>query len=208
MSGDASGSDDRQQWQEIGPEVPRRGGAFVRWLGRSYLRVRGWRVEGLWPDEAKLIVAVAPHTSNHDFVLTVAVNFAYNLRSSFLIKKSLFRFPLAWPLRRFGGIPVDRAATHGLVGELVQVFAAREKLILGIAPEGTRGHVRQWKTGFAQVAAAAGVPILPVTLNYDTRLIRFEPVIDQLDDPTATVAAVKALADQAWPELLEREAAR
>ncbi|MEM6709856.1 MAG: 1-acyl-sn-glycerol-3-phosphate acyltransferase [Pseudomonadota bacterium] len=186
-------------WPEPGPRAPRRGGAFVRWFGRRFLRLTGWSLEGQWPDEPKLIVAVAPHTTNYDFVLTVAVNFALNLRSSFLAKHTLFRFPFGTPLRRFGGIAVDRASTRGLVGDLVALFQHREQLILGITPEGTRSAVRRWKTGFAQVAYGAEVPILPVTLNYDRRVIRLEDPVWADADPKVTVRRVQALASAAWP---------
>lgn len=179
--------------------MPRRGGAFSRGFGRLYLRLTGWTVEGDWPNEAKLVVAVAPHTSNYDFVLTVAVNLALNLRSSFLAKRSLFVFPFGAALRAFGGISVDRRSAQGLVPDLVDEFAVRDQLVLGIAPEGTRGHVRQWKSGFAQVAQGARVPILPVTLNYDTRVVRFEEPIHEVDSVESVMQRVQSLSFAAWP---------
>ena len=188
-------------WQTLGPDTPHRGGALTRWLGRRYLSWTGWHLEGVWPNEPKLIVAVAPHTSNYDFALTVAVNLALNLRSSFLAKHTLFRFPFGAALRRFGGIPVNRASTRGLVGDLVEAFRSREQLVLGIAPEGTRDRVRAYRTGFAQVARDASVPVLPVTLNYDERRIRLEPMITDVSNADATLARVAALAAAAWPRM-------
>ena len=49
----------------------RRGGVITKALGRLSLRLAGWRIEGAFPDVPKLVIAVAPHTSNWDFVIGV-----------------------------------------------------------------------------------------------------------------------------------------
>ena len=54
-------------------------GAVSRWLGRTVLRVLGWRVEGQIPDLKRLLVIGAPHTSNWDFVLAMATILGLNL---------------------------------------------------------------------------------------------------------------------------------
>ena len=53
------------------------------------------------------MLIVAPHTSNWDFLVGVAVAFAVELRASWLGKHSLFRAPFASFLRWLGGIPVN-----------------------------------------------------------------------------------------------------
>ena len=47
------------------PQVPasRR---FSRWLGRTILRLGGWRVIGTFPDIPRLVLIAAPHSSNWD----------------------------------------------------------------------------------------------------------------------------------------------
>jgi 1-acyl-sn-glycerol-3-phosphate acyltransferase len=42
---------------------------------------------------------------------------------------------------------------------------------LGLSPEGTRRRVDRWKTGFYRIAVGAGVPIVPVTMDYRTRVL-------------------------------------
>jgi 1-acyl-sn-glycerol-3-phosphate acyltransferase len=97
--------------------------------------------------------------------------FATGLRASWLGKHTIFRFPLAPVLRWLGGEPIDRSAPHGTVGTAIEYFRTRPQWVLGLSPEGTRRRVDRWKTGFYQIALGAGVPIVPVTLDYRTRVL-------------------------------------
>ncbi len=151
-------------------------GWLWRNLGRACLRLTGWRIEGTFPADPKYVVIVAPHTSNWDFALVVAVVFAVELRVSWLAKHSMFCFPFKRCLRWLGGIPVNRSASHGVVGECVRAFNAAPTLMLALTPEGTRKGVSQWKTGFYLIAAKAGVPILPVGFDYRERIVRLMPL--------------------------------
>jgi 1-acyl-sn-glycerol-3-phosphate acyltransferase len=45
-------------------------------VGRLLMRLAGWRFAGQLPDVPKVLVAVAPHTSNWDFVVGVMALFA------------------------------------------------------------------------------------------------------------------------------------
>jgi len=78
------------------------------------LALMGWRLHGELPNRGKFIIAVAPHSSNIDFLLTMWVIMALGLKCSFLAKASLFRWPLVWVMRFFGGIPVDRSSSQDL----------------------------------------------------------------------------------------------
>ena len=57
---------------EPGSRIPRRGGALRTALGRAILRLTGWRIESAPPDQSKLVVLAAPHSSNWDFILGIA----------------------------------------------------------------------------------------------------------------------------------------
>ena len=188
-----------EQWPDLGARVSRRGNRFTEWFGRTVFRAMGWSLVGEFPDRPKLIVAVAPHSSNIDFVLSVAVIWGYRLNACFLVKHTLFWFPLGSLIRLFGGIPVDRRSAQGLVGQMKERFDASDGLILGITPEGTRSRVREWRKGFAQIAAAASVPVVPTIVNFDTREVRFADVIDDVDDPEITLARVQAEAETGVP---------
>ena len=47
---------------------------MIRWLGRSLLRIAGWRVEGPAPDVRRYVLVAAPHTSNWDFIVMLLAN--------------------------------------------------------------------------------------------------------------------------------------
>ncbi len=132
-----------------------RGG--IIWL----FRVRGWRVDGEAPPAGRRCVFVAvPHTSNWDFVTFMGIAARWNITPAFIGKHTLFRWPMERFMREMGGVPVDRSAPHGVVGQMVDEFARQEHFMLAIAPEGTRSSVGRWKTGFYQIALKAGVPLV------------------------------------------------
>ena len=134
------------------------------------------------PDLPRFVIIVAPHTSNWDFPVGAAAKLALRLDATFLGKHTLFRFPLGVVMRALGGFPVDRSASHELVSGIVQEFARRERLVLVVAPEGTRRKVERWKTGFYHIARGAGVQIVPVALNWGQRAVQigapFQPTGD------------------------------
>ena len=124
-------------------------------MGRAYLRLGGWKLEGTFPQVSKVVTIVAPHTSNWDFPLGVALLFALELRASWLGKHTLFQGLFGRLFYGLGGIPVDRRSNHGVVEACVKAFDEAPALLLALAPEGTRKGVSQWKSGFYAIATAA-----------------------------------------------------
>lgn len=170
------------KWQVLGDALPRGGNWFTRVLGRAVFRGMGWKIQGEFPNRKKAIVALVPHSSNLDFILTIAFIWATGMKASFLIKHTVFWFPLGNIIRAMGGIPVDRSQQNGLVGSATQQFQEEEQLVLGVTPSGTRKPVKEWKDGFARIATAARVPVVPAVLNYKTRTVRFAPLIEGLTE--------------------------
>ncbi len=177
---------------EPGPAVPRTGGGLSRILGRVAMRVLRWRLDGRMPDLPKFIIIVAPHTSNWDFPVGIAAKMALRLQVTFLGKHSLFRFPLGIVMRALGGMPVDRSASNDLVSGMVAEFARRDRLVLCIAPEGTRRKVERWKTGFYHIARGANVPIVPVALDWGNRAVRIGEPVQASGDAQGDIAALQA----------------
>ncbi len=159
------------------PALPHTGHRLLGAIARALFRAIGWRFEGEIPDTPKLVAIVAPHTSNWDFVVGLIAKWALELDASWLGKHTLFVPPFGALFRRLGGIPVDRSSSHDVVAATVAAFAAHERLLLAIAPEGTRKQVARWKTGFYHIAVGADVPILLVAFDWSRKVIRFGPTL-------------------------------
>jgi 1-acyl-sn-glycerol-3-phosphate acyltransferase len=167
---------------------PRRGTPRTRAFARGVMRLFGWDIEGELPSAPKFVIAVAPHTSNWDFPIGVLAMLAFGVQMSWLGKDAIFFFPVAPVLRWLGGEPVDRSASHGVVGEAIERFRTREQWVLGIAPEGTRKRTDRWKTGFYRIAAGAGVPVCPAWIDFPRRRLGLGPLVSTTDDEAADLA--------------------
>lgn len=143
------------------------------------LKLWGWKITGQYPYEVpKLVLAVAPHTSNWDFPVGVLVNSALRSRANYVGKHTLFRWPFGAFFRWLGGIPVDRTKVGGnFVSATVEAFQQNDRIHLVIAPEGTRRKVPKLKSGFYHIARLAGVPILLCTFNWPKKEVFFDPVL-------------------------------
>lgn len=177
----------------IGTAVPRRNYGWLRALGRWVLKAMRWRAEGDFADHPRLVVALAPHSSNWDFVVGAAFLFVLGVRVAFIGKHTLFRGPLGAFMRWLGGIPVDRSRPEGFAEAMATAFNSRDQLWLVIAPDGTRRHGAEFKSGFYRIAQAANVPIFPIYLNYRRRTTGFLPVLDADMDVAAGVEHVRHL---------------
>jgi 1-acyl-sn-glycerol-3-phosphate acyltransferase len=167
---------------EVGDTVPRTHGPVAAALGRLMMRLRGWRFEGTVPDEPKMILLVAPHTSNWDFLTGLWAKFALRLKANFLGKQTLFWWPLGMFLRFLGGIAIDRSKPAGITDDSTAAFRESERLMLVIAPEGTRSRSEKWKSGFYRIAVAAEVPILLIAFDYPRKVIRLGPLFRPTGD--------------------------
>jgi len=158
------------------------------------LRLMGWRIAGALPPLPRYILIVAPHTSNWDFFVGLAAKFALGLRAQWLGKHTLFRGPVGWILRALGGIPVDRSRPDGVIEGVLRGLERAPTFVLAIAPEGTRKFIDHWKTGFHRIAAAARVPVVPVTFDWSTRTIGLtEPPFEVTGDAAADISHLRSL---------------
>jgi len=187
------------KWQALGDKLPKGGNFLTRRIGRAIFGVMGWRIEGEFPNRDKAIVALVPHSSNLDFFLTIAFIWATGMRASFLIKHTVFWYPLGNIIRALGGIPVDRTQQNGLIRDVTQQFREKSKWVLGITPSGTRKPVKEWKDGIARIAAAAQVPIVPAVMNYRTRTVHFAPLIEGVTEVRQIMERIRDEASKGIP---------
>ena len=125
----------------------------VNWSLVAFFKREGWTIEGSAPTTTrKFVIIAAPHTSNWDFIVMLLAKWAIGVPARFWGKDSLFRVPLlgAW-MRRLGGIPLDRHAPRGAVGEMVALMTRYRQegrlLWLALSPEGTRRRSAGWRSG-------------------------------------------------------------
>lgn len=172
--------------------APRAGTARVwRRFGLALLRASGWRMVGEWPDEPRLVIIAAPHSSGWDAVWGFAMKLALDMGIVFMGKKEIFVGPLGWYLRRMGGMAVDREAPGGVVEQVAANLRAAERMWFVLAPEGTRRRVEHWKTGFWKIARAADVPVLCVAFDYPNRRVEIGPMLRCSESVDADMARIR-----------------
>jgi 1-acyl-sn-glycerol-3-phosphate acyltransferase len=164
----------------------------AQWLGRSVLKLMGWRIEGQLPKLDKFVAIGAHHTSNWDFVIFIAMKFVLRLNARWFGKHSIFRWPFGGLMRTWGGIAIRRDRQLNTVEQAVQAFRENRQFILVLSPEGTRKKVERWKMGFYHIARGAGVPIVMGALDYQNRRVVIGPTFYPTGNEQADLATMLA----------------
>lgn len=177
----------------------------LHWTAIGLLKVFGWRKEGQIPDVPKFVVISAPHTSNWDLVLGLVLAFAFRVKVCWMGKDSLFRGPLSAMFKWLGGIPVDRSRSTGMVAQAIRAFHESERMVMIIAPEGTRSPTLHWRSGFYHIARGAGVPIALGFLDYRRKAAGIGPLIIPTGNIDADMRDIRAFYAGITPRHPERK---
>ena len=183
-------------------------GALSRLVKRQLVHLyhrHGWRAEGVVPDDRKAVIVAAPHTSNWDFPYFLGLTVDLGITPSFMAKDSLFRWPMGGFMRDMGGIAVARNAGRNYVQAMVDEFARREDFLLVLAPEGTRSNAQHWRTGFYQIAMAAGVPIWFGFMDYARKVGGLGPRLEPTGDYAADMAPIAQFYAGVTPRFPEKQ---
>ena len=175
------------------PQAPRLNSRFWPWFSRGLLRLCGWRLLGELPDVPKLILIGAPHSSYWDGLWGLLMKIGVGAEINIMIKREVLDGPLGIILRPIGMIAINRKAALNVVGQMVERFRQRERMWLGITPEGTRKAVKEWKSGFLRIAHEAGVPIQTIFIDYPTKTFTLGPVVRATGDHEADMVRIRAL---------------
>jgi 1-acyl-sn-glycerol-3-phosphate acyltransferase len=164
-------------------------------LARAALRLFGWRVDFDGLPARQGVMIVYPHTSNWDFPWGLLTKWAIGVPLAFWAKHTLFEVPLLGRfVRAVGGIPIDRRAVRGVVGQTVdrlrEARASDEFLWLAIAPEGTRSRTEGWRSGFYQLALGADVPLALAYIDYGRKRIGVDSAWRLSGDAAADMACI------------------
>ena len=191
--------------KHLGNLVPRRGNKAAPIIASALLKAAGWRTVGEIPNIPQAVVLALPHTSNVDGIYAIPSLFALDLKISIMGKHTLFKVPVfAQLLRWIGVIPIDRGNKGSVLQASIDKFKTGKPLFLGLAPEGTRQYTESWKSGFYYLAVGAGVPILPVAMDYKTKEIRFMSLVYPSGDIDADLPKIYAQYQGVIPRHPER----
>ena len=157
-----------------------------------YTKLFGWKIENLQPEVPKCIIAVAPHTSNFDFIIGKLAYASLGRKTQFLMKKEWFFFPVGLVFKAMGGIPVTRSKHTSMTDTLAAEFAKHDRLQIALTPEGTRKRVTEWKKGFYYIALKANVPIVLIGLDYKRKAAIFLDTFYPTGDVEADMAKIKS----------------
>jgi 1-acyl-sn-glycerol-3-phosphate acyltransferase len=168
---------------------------FMMWF-----KIKGWKPTERAPEGAGITIA-APHTSNWDFIYALGAALLLDIKMYYSIKDTWCKVPV---LGRFmlwlGAIPINRSG--GASGQVAQIrqFVERHKerrVFFLFTPEGTRGSVDKWKTGFYHVAEECGLPIFLAKVDYLNKrsgvFHSYQLTGDKVEDVQAIQASYKRI---------------
>ena len=164
----------------------------MKFLARLWCRLTGWKYVGTAPTAKKMVIIGAPHTSNWDFVLFLAVTSHFGINAKVIGKHTLVAGPFGGMMRRLGVIPIERNSGQGLVEVMVDQFNKSEELALVIAPEGTRGSEDYWRSGFYRIATGAGVPLVIAMVDAENKTIVLHDALTFTGEVGADMDEVRA----------------
>lgn len=146
----------------------------MRWLAKLiYFKLLGWKVVGntnFSKDTIKkAVIIAAPHTSWHDFYISILLRKVVDIKVNFVAKKELFRWPLSYYFKSVGGRALDRTSGQNKVKTIAALFEKEDVFRLALAPEGTRKKVKEWRTGFYYIAKEVNVPIIMYTFDFKNK---------------------------------------
>ncbi|MCR4920543.1 MAG: 1-acyl-sn-glycerol-3-phosphate acyltransferase [Bacteroidaceae bacterium] len=153
--------------------------------------ILGYSVNVTVPLPKKFIAALAPHTSNWDFLLGQLYSRSIDTPIGFMMKSDWFFWPLGKVLRRMGGIPIVRSRSEGVTDQVARQAMEADEFRLCITPEGTRKATTEWKRGFYYIALKAQLPILLYGLDYERKVIDCHEVIIPSGDYDKDIDRIK-----------------
>ncbi len=175
----------------------------TRLLSAGLLTLMGWKVRGDWPANPKAVLVAGPHTSNWDGVYMILAAAYFRMKLKWMGKQSLTSGPFGGFVKWLGCVPIDRTQKNDVVRAMSDAFAARDRMVLLIPPEGTRSLAKQWKSGFWHIARMANVPLIVASLDYSTRTVRIDAVLDTTYNYEADLKRVQAIYLEKTPKFPE-----
>ena len=164
---------------------------LLRMIGRFGINISGWTIKGQVPDEDKIVIIAAPHTSNWDFVLAMLAIFGLNIKVRWLGKHSIFKPGFKKIFEWLGGIPVYRENPSKLIDTVVRIVKKEKSIVIAMTPEGTRKKVTRWKTGFLRIASLTKSKILLISIDAPTKSIQIGKIFNPSGNSEIDLALIQ-----------------
>lgn len=142
---------------------------FLKIIFKIWFKLTGWKAINSGHRGAGITIA-APHTSNWDVVYAMGAAILLDIKIYFSIKESWCQIPIIGRIMMWlGAIPIHRAS--GAQGQISKIkrFVDKHKdshIFFLFTPEGTRGAVEKWKTGFYHLAEGCDLPIFLAKVDF------------------------------------------
>ena len=142
---------------------------ILKVIFKVWFKVTGWQPIKSDHKGAGITIA-APHTSNWDVVYAMGAAIILDIKIYFSIKQSWCKIPIIGRLMMWmGAIPISRkSGSQGQI-EKIKRFVDKHKnsqIFFLFTPEGTRGKVDKWKTGFYHMAKGCQLPIFLAKVDF------------------------------------------
>lgn len=162
-----------------------------RLIARAFWFLGPWKLVTEPAPNRPTVLIGAPHTSNWDFPVMLAIAWRLGIEVHWLGKTSLFtgwRGPI---MRGLGGIPVDRSDPKRVVAEVIDRVHAGEVFGLVVTPDGTRKGHTHWKSGFYRIAMKTGMPVTLGFVDRTTMTTGLGPTIELTGDVAADMDRIR-----------------
>lgn len=144
--------------------------SLFRFIYKIWFKLAGWKPIMSPSEEGAGITIAAPHTSNWDIFYALGAAVIFDIKIYFSIKESWCQIPVLGSfILWLGAIPINRGKGQKGQVALINAFIERHKqrrIFFLFTPEGTRGDVKTWKTGFYHIAKETNLPIFLAKVDY------------------------------------------
>ncbi|MFE1515064.1 1-acyl-sn-glycerol-3-phosphate acyltransferase [Corynebacterium bovis] len=162
-----------------------------RLVARVFWRCSRWTLSTRPAPDGACVLVGAPHTSNWDFILMLAIAWRLDIHVHWMGKDSLFRGWMRPLMLALGGIPVDRDNPGGLIDDVLGRIRTDDHFALVITPDGTRSGHSRWKSGFYRIAREADLPVILGYVDRTTMTTGLGPTLRLTGDVAADMDRIR-----------------
>ena len=147
---------------------------FIVKISSWILNIRKWEIDGVIPDDKRVVLVIGPHTSNWDFIIGVLVILSLDAKINWIGKHTIFRRGFKRLLTKLGGIPVNRQDPSELFSKIREITQKSNGYLIGMAPEGTRKKVLKLKSGFIRIAKQTNSKIMLAGIDFKKKIVNLD----------------------------------